>query len=91
MGVIPSVGSVQPPHLLLEQPLALERCAVLGLQLPVGSSSLAQGLFGDFQPRRKLGVLLEDRCGARLGGHAENYGHLEKLALLSAVTESLEL
>ena len=49
----------QESHLFLEQRLALKGMAVLGLKLLVGLFELPEGLFGDFQPRRKLGVLIQ--------------------------------
>jgi hypothetical protein len=56
---------LQEAHLFLEQHLALKGVTVLGLKLLVGLFELPEGLFGDFQPRRKLGVLIQQMCGAR--------------------------
>jgi hypothetical protein len=50
---------LQEAHLFLEQHLALKGVAVLGLKLLVGLFELPEGLFIDFQPRRKLGVLIQ--------------------------------
>ena len=61
--------ALQPPHLFLEQPLALEGLAVLNLKLLVRLAKLPQRLFGDLQPRCKLGVLIEEFGGARWGRH----------------------
>ena len=61
--------ALQPPHLLLEQPLALEGLVVLNLKLLVSLSKLLEGRLGELQPRRKLGVLIEEWVGARWGRH----------------------
>jgi hypothetical protein len=50
---------LQEAHFFLEQHLALKGVTVLGLKLLVRLFELAEGLFGDFQPRRKLGVLIQ--------------------------------
>jgi len=54
--------ALQPPHLLLEHPLALERLAVLALELFVDLLEplvrlldLTDGFFGDFQSRLQCG------------------------------------
>ena len=56
---------LQEAHFFLEQHLALKGVAVLGLKLLVGLFELPEGLFGDFQPRRKFGVLIQQLCRAR--------------------------
>src|SRR5581483_875988 len=63
----------QESHLFLEQQLALKGVAVLGLKLLVGLFELPEGLFGDFQPRRKFGVLIQYMCRARWGRHGVEY------------------
>jgi hypothetical protein len=50
---------LQEAHFFLEQHLALKGVAVLGLKLLVGLFEMPEGLFGDFQPRRKFGVLIQ--------------------------------
>jgi hypothetical protein len=42
---------------------------VLNLKLLVSLAKLAQRLLVDLQPRRKLGVLIEEWVGARWGRH----------------------
>src|SRR6185437_5756138 len=62
--------ALQPPHLFLEQPLAFEGLVVLNLKLLVSLAKLPEGLFGDLQSRRELGVLIEELVGgARWGRH----------------------
>lgn len=46
---------------------------MLSLKLLVGLFELPERLFGDFQPRRKLGVLIQQMCRARYGGHGAEY------------------
>lgn len=46
---------------------------MLGLKLLVGLFELPERLFGDFQPRRKLGVLIQYLCRARYGRHGLEY------------------
>ena len=42
--------ALQPPHLLLEQSLALDRLAQFRLQPLIGLPELSEGLFRDLQP-----------------------------------------
>ena len=50
---------LQEAHFFLKQHLALKGMTELGLKLLVRLFELAEGLFGDFQPRRKFGVLIQ--------------------------------
>ena len=50
---------LQEAHFFLEQHVALKGMAVLGFKLLVSLFELPERLFGDFQPRRKFGVLIQ--------------------------------